>query len=181
MAEKSVNPFEGSLENDAARLAAEGKLPHPLTGELMPTPPDYLRGLPVILDITELTEDSFDRIMNAASPEEALFNPDSEGLLEYAGSVITIMSVDSIGPSTIRDHENEYFLRFTAATPKGVTSFTTGSPYAGRQLSKLHREGWLPRRVRVLELVSKSDSTRSSLWIVDAGAAVLGQGDEQPF
>lgn len=154
---------------------------HGSTGELLPTPPDYLRGLRIITDFEDVAETTIKRIMSAETPEDALADPSGEGLRDLSGKTITITQVIGISPSTIKDHTDEYYLRFEARTEKGLVSLSTGSPYAAAGIVKLANEGWLPRRVRILELVSKTDTSRSSLWVVDAGSVVAGTDGDPDF
>lgn len=151
------------------------------SGEVLPTPPPYLRGLRIITDFDDLAEASIERIMNATTPQDALPDPSGEGLRDLSGRIIVIESVVGIMPSTIPNSDSPYYLRFTARLDGREISLSTGSKYASAGIVKLHNEGWLPRRVLVVSLASKSDPGLSSLWVVDKGAVVEGQGDEQPF
>lgn len=144
------------------------------------TPPAYLSGLPIIVDMSEMIERSLARTLSATTPEQALADPDSVGLRELSGKVITITGVVGILPSA---HAGaSHYLVFEAITkPTGeIETLTTGSPYAASRIVKCYKEGWLPRRMRVLELESTSNPGQSSLWVTDAGA-VMPESTEEGF
>jgi len=151
------------------------------TGEILATPPKYLAGVPIITDPDALIERSMERIMNATTAEEALSSPDSLGLRDLTGQVITLESVIAISPSGIR--EGDYYLIFEARrTPGGpIETMTTGSPFAAGRIVKCAREGWLPRQVRILQLESASNPGQSSLWVVDAEPTVKGTDGNADF
>ena len=150
-------------------------------GEILAAPPSYMKGLTIITDTASLIERSLNRIMNATTAEEALSDPESAGLRDYSGKVITIVGVVGIMPSAIKT--SDFYLIFEARTKVGggVETLTTGSPYAASRIIKCAAEGWLPRRVLVMELESTSNPGQSSLWIVDAPGGSEANADDQPY
>ncbi len=135
--------------------------------ELVAAPPPYLKGLPILTDIEQLTERSIQRIMDAKSPEEALADPDAIGVKDIVGKVVILTGIIGILPSTF--HPGDYYIILEAAIPGtgSVVTLTTGSPYVAARAVKCAQMGWLPRPVRVVELESQSNPGQSSLWIVD--------------
>jgi len=174
-----VRPF--NKDDSPEKTLAEPALVNRTSGEILKTPPPYLAGLRVITDAEELIAASMDRIMNARTPEELLSNPDSAGLRDLTGEVIEVLGVTGIMPSTIR--EGDYYLLFEAIIEPGKppTTLTTGSPYAAGRIAKCHREGWLPRFMRVLQLDSATNPGQSSLWVVDAQPKPGSESGEQGF
>lgn len=149
------------------------------TGEILATPPAIYAGLPIIRSFDELVEASIQRILNAATVEELLADPEAAGLRDYVGKVLVITDVTGIMPSKLRD--GDYYAVVEAideATGRPLT-LTTGSPYAGGRLAVAKARGWLPRRMRVLELESASNPGQSSLWVVDAGPVVAEPAEEK--
>lgn len=151
------------------------------TGVILATPPKHLAGLHIITDTADLVQASIDRIMNAPTAELALSDPDSLGLEKVVGSVITLLDVHGIMPSTIRGREDDYYLVFDAVHDGVVKTFTTGSQFAGARIVKCAREGWLPRTVRVVNLDSATNPGQKSLWVVDAEPTVPASPDGDAF
>lgn len=151
------------------------------TGEMLPTPPKHLAGLPVILTTDDLVAATMERIMAAENPEAVLANPESFGLRDYSGEVIVITGVRGIMPSTIKGQD--YYLVFEAIVKEGdgPVTLTTGSPYAAGAIVKLAKEGWLPRPVRVVSLESASNPGQASLWVVNVPEVKGLPGDEAGF
>jgi len=141
------------------------------TGEILATPPAYFAGLPVITSFDDMVERSLQRMMSAESVEELLANPEAAGLRDYSGKVLLFTAVTGILPSGIRPGEYYCIVEATDERTGQSLTLTTGSPYAGGRLAVAQAKGWLPRRMRVLEMESASNPGQSSLWVVDAGPA----------
>lgn len=146
----------------------------PARAEIVFSPPKWLAGIPVIDDTTDIEERTLARIMAAQSPEELLANPESIGLRDRVGQCLTFHRVEGLLPSTIRP--GDFYGLIEAVTDDGeLVSVTTGSPYALGRIVKAHLAGWLPRRMKVVELESTTHPGQSSLWVIDAS------GQEDPF
>lgn len=152
----------------------------PASAELVYDPPAWLAGIPVITDMTDLEEAAIARIMAATTPEMLLANPESVGLREHVGECFTFHRIQGLLPSAIR--EGEWYGLIEASTDDGeIVSVTTGSLYALGRLVKAQNEGWLPRRMRVVELESASHPGQASLWVVDAPRGFSGDTDATPL
>ncbi len=152
----------------------------PAAAELVYEPPAWLAGIPVITDVDDLVEAAVARIMSATSPESLLANPESAGLRDHVGECFTFNVITCLLPSAIRP--GDYYGLIEAVTDDGeIVSVTTGSPYALGRLAKAQTEGWLPRRMRVVELESATHPGQSSLWVVDAPKGFSTPEDGEPF
>jgi len=104
----------------------------------------------------------------AETAEEILMDPDSVGLRDITGEPFTLLGIDGVLESTIKGQEGRLYLRLRAARDDGTTfQVTTGSDYAMARAIALDKALCLPRRVCAVEVESKSDPSRTSLWIVD--------------
>jgi len=151
------------------------------TGELLATPPKWLAGVPIVTNMEQLVERSMQRTLQASTPGALFSDPDSVGLRDCVGKIITVTDVIGIMPSNIKGRESDYYLIFEAVVDKELTTLTTGSPYAGGRIVKAFHEGWLPRELRVLEMQSAQDPTRSSLWVSDVKRSPGTAAGEEPF
>ena len=141
----------------------------PARAEIMFEPPKWLAGIPVIDDTTDLEARTLERIMGATTPEALLADPESAGLKNLVGHCLTFSRVAGLLTSTIKP--GEFYGIVEAYTDDGeVITVTTGSPFALGRLVKAHLSGWLPRRMKVVELESSTHPGQSSLWVVDAPA-----------
>ena len=168
MTRSPTQPYDQGDEQPETALAAP-RGADARTGEIVATPPAIYAGLPIITDIEALVEASMLKILTAESVEELLANPETASLRDYSGKVLTFTDVTGILPSQIR--QGDYYC-IVEAIDEGSgqrLTLTTGSPYAGGRLAVAKAKGWLPRRMRVLEMESASNPGQSSLWVVDAG------------
>lgn len=181
MTETSRHPAPRREAETPEEALADPTPANRLTGEILATPPPWLRGVPIITDALALVERSMERILSAETAEELLADPDSIGLKDIIGQFVTPTTVIGIAPSTIR--EGDYYVIFDGVygPRQEIRTFTVGSPYAGGRIVKAHLKGWLPRRMRVVALESAANPGQSSLWVVDAPAAPGQRDDEQPF
>lgn len=158
-------------------------MPHPdqpARAELVYEPPAWLAGIPVISNTDDLVEAALARIMSATSVEELLANPESVSLREHVGEIFTVHRIAGLLASTIR--EGEWYGLIEAVTKDGeIVTVTTGSPYALGRIAKCQQMGWLPRRMRVVELESASHPGQASLWVIDAPEGFSTKDEEDPF
>lgn len=143
-------------------------------------PPKYLANIPVITDPEQITIATLERTMAAETAEELFADPDSGSLRDLVGQIITITDVLGILPSAYG--EGRYYIVFTATEADGKAPITlsTGSPYAASRIAAAKAKGFLPRRVRVIELESASNPGQASLWVTDAQRSV-GAGTPEEF
>jgi len=136
--------------------------------EVLPAVPAMLEGIPILSGGDDLIERTMDRLLNAATPEEMLADPDAYGIQDIAGQVITLTKIVGIAPSTIRGRDWYIVLEALVGTPGRIVTLTTGSEFATAAAVGLHRKGFLPRRVRIVQLESATAPGNFSLWFVDA-------------
>jgi hypothetical protein len=124
-----------------------------------------------ILSLDDVDDRSIFAALTADSAEDIFADPDSVGLRDITGEPFTLVGIEGILASTIKDHKGEPYIVLNAVRHNGVRfTITTGSLYAMARAVGAERKGLLPRRVMAVLLESKTDSTRSSLWLVDAPA-----------
>ena len=141
-------------------------------------PPKYLAGIPIVRDTDELVLRTIERTLAATSVEELLSDPDAGSLRDLVGQIIIPTAVVGIMPSKYTT--GAYYLVFEAITDpeRPPATLSTGSPYAASRIATAAAKGWLPRRMRVLELESASNPGQSSLWVVDAGPVPVASTEE---
>jgi hypothetical protein len=121
------------------------------------------------LDLTDVVERTMSRIINAASPEEAAANPESQGLRDLAGRTIVVHDILGCLPSTMKTGPSRYIVLDCTDTESGERlTTTTGSVYAVGTALRYWEMGWFPATFRVVELESASNPGQSSLWLVKA-------------
>ena len=119
------------------------------------------------LDTSEVTERTLSRMMDATTLETLFASPESSGLADYAGRVITLEAVVGCLPSTKRGALTRYLVLSCTDNETGErVTLTTGSLYAATAALRAHELGLLPAQLRVLELESVANPGQTSLWLV---------------
>lgn len=139
--------------------------------EVLPAIPEHLRGLPVLTGGEDLVARTIERILHAETPEQALADPDAQGVRDLVGQIVILRELVGIMPSAIREGDWYVVLEAANVVTGQVITLTSGSVYVVAAAAKMHRQGWLPRPVRIVELESASNPGQSSLWLVDAARA----------
>jgi hypothetical protein len=121
------------------------------------------------LNIDEVTERTLLRTLTATTVAEILADPKSISLENMLYEPFTLLGVEGWLPSTVRDHEDDRYVICRAARADGeVFTFSTGSQFCVTRIAQLMKLNALPVVLKGIGLVSKSDSTRTSYWLVGA-------------
>lgn len=127
-----------------------------------------LDALPVF-DLEELSERTLHNLLTAATDEEALRDPHAQGLGDFADRVIILHAIMGALPSSFETGPTRYIVMDIVDPDTGERhAVSCGSPYVMATAFNLAGRGSLPATVRVLELESKNNSNKSSLWLVKA-------------
>lgn len=121
------------------------------------------------MDMTDAVERSLERTLNATTAEDVLADPESQGLADLVGKTFWLQGVLGCLESTKKSGPSRYLVLDCADDETGMRfTATTGSLFAMARILKLWELGALPRRVRAVELESRSNPDQKSLWVVDA-------------
>lgn len=125
-----------------------------------------LDALPVF-DLEELSERTLHNLLTASTDDEALRNPSAMGLGQFADQVIILQAIIGCLPSSFDSGPTRYIVMDITDPETGERhAVSCGSPYVMATAFNLAARGSLPATVRVLELESKNNSNKSSLWLV---------------
>lgn len=133
------------------------------TGELVPFDEKWL---PLgIVDDDDMGDAFADRILNAASWEEALTIPETRGLRDFSGQVITVIRASG-RRSTLKDSSGIYAVMDIAYGADGETEqVTCGAKNVLAVLTRAASEKRYPFQAKVVEVQSKSDPSRFVLYL----------------
>lgn len=127
-----------------------------------------LDALPVF-DLEELSERTLHNLLTASTDDEALRNPSAAGLGQFADQVVILQAIIGCLPSSFGSGPTRYIVMDITDPETGERhAVSCGSPYVMATAFNLAARGSLPATVRVLELESKNNSNKSSLWLVKA-------------
>lgn len=127
-----------------------------------------LDALPVF-DLEELSERTLHNLLTASTDDEALRNPSAMGLGQFADQVIILQALIGALPSSFDSGPTRYIVMDITDPETGERhAVSCGSPYVMATAFNLASRGSLPATVKVLELESKNNSNKSSLWLVKA-------------
>lgn len=119
-----------------------------------------------VFDLEGLAERTIANTLSATTPEEVLADPSAAGLDDFADRVVYLVAITGALPSAYDTGPTRYVTLDIADPDTGEHhTVTTGSPYVMSRAFKLADMGALPCLVRVLQLESKNNSGRTSLWI----------------
>jgi hypothetical protein len=122
-----------------------------------------------LLSADDVDERSIMKALLAETADDILASPDSEGLRDRTGEPFVLLGIEGLLESTVKGREGEAYVLLRAARDDGTQfTVTTGSAFAIARAVSLDQRGLLPARVVSVELQSKSDPNRNSLWIVAA-------------
>ena len=122
-----------------------------------------------VFDLEELSERTLHNLLTAASDEEVLRDPSAMVLGQFAGQVIILQAIIGALPSSFDTGPTRYIVMDITDPETGERhAVSCGSPYVMGAAFNLAARGSLPATVRVLELESKNNSNKSSLWLVKA-------------
>lgn len=127
-----------------------------------------LDALPVF-DLEELSERTLHNLLTASTDDEALRNPSAMGLGQFADQVVILQAIIGCLPSAFDTGPTRYIVMDITDPETGERhAVSCGSPYVMAAAFNLASRGSLPATVRVLEVESKNNSNKSSLWLVKA-------------
>lgn len=127
-----------------------------------------LDALPVF-DLEDLTERTLHNLLTATTDEEALRDPRAQGLGDFADRVVILHALIGALPSSFDSGPTRYIVMDITDPETGERhAVSCGSPYVMATAFNLAGRGSLPATVKVLELESKNNSNKSSLWLVRA-------------
>jgi len=122
-----------------------------------------------ILDPADIEDRSLIAELHAESAEDLFAAPETRPLDGMTGEPFWLTGVVGVLPSEVREHVGEPYVLLSARDDNArAFTISTGSHYSMRRAVKAAAAGMLPRRVMAIFLQSKGDTSRSSLWIVDA-------------
>jgi len=122
-----------------------------------------------ILDPDTIDERTLAQTLSATSAEDVGAMPETASLDSITGEPFYLLGIEGCLPSGIKGREDEFYYLLRCRYDDG-RQFTasTGSKFCITRAIRWTELEALPRRVMSVLLESKRDSTRSSLWLVDA-------------
>jgi hypothetical protein len=122
-----------------------------------------------ILDPETIDERTMLKTLSAASAEDVGAMPDTASLDSITGEPFYLLGIEGCLPSEIKGRADDFYYLLACKWDDG-RHFTasTGSRFCITRAIRWDELGALPRRVMSVSLESKRDSSRTSLWLVDA-------------
>lgn len=121
------------------------------------------------MSVDDVIERSLAATLNAGTVDDVLADPESRGLRDLAGRVVTLHGILGALPSSKKGPLNRYVVldvEDEATGERGAAS--TGSLYVVARALRLLELDAYPVKVRVVELESTANPGQSSLWITKA-------------